>query len=377
MKNIDLNIKRMLSLLESKMGDVKPLINEQLIPTSFLPKQDWISTKTPEEWLKWIKNTRCLSNKSGANDASISDIMTTSTEKLPETNTNEPYIKVTKFKRTSKTGEEVPTNLYVFGKKSSTGKGGYFKMFLQNVGDKSYIEGQLDCSNVYNTETTSVASEVRGVNTEENVDKILKGLGFTRQIEPGDTTQQENGTTVKDLCIAFPDWCPGNGLLKQYADGLQGDTPIYPMTDQQMDDAVKYGYVKDVDRVKEKQNRFNLKRGIKKINKENFTNQSCNTALITMEACSKNPTLCDKYVKTNSRLQNVGGGNVMGPNAGKLWLSKHIKLCRNNNMYNKNQLADINDLRIDGTQAGIQLEQTIGKNIRESLKELNLINKIG
>jgi hypothetical protein len=37
-------------------------------------------------------------------------------------------------------------------------------------------------------------------------------------------------------------------------------------------------------------------------------------------------------------------------------------------MYNKKQLADVNDL---------QLEQTIGKNIRESLKELNLINKIG
>jgi hypothetical protein len=55
----------------------------------------------------------------------------------------------------------------------------------------------------------------------------------------------------------------------------------------------------------------------------------------------------------------------------------YIKLCRDENMYNKNQLADVNDLRIDGVNAGIQLEQTIGKNIRESLKELNLINKIG
>ena len=381
MKNIDLNIKRMLSLLESKMGNVKPLINEQFVPASLLPKQDWISTKKPEEWLEWIKDTGCITSKPGGSGGDVGiTIKTTATEKLPDTTPNEPFIKVTNFKRTSNiSNEEVPSTLYVFGKKSRDGEAGHFKIFVQNVGEKyeRYIEGELNCSVQYKTETTSVASKVRGVNTEKNVDKILKDLGFTRQIEPGDTTQQENGTTVKDLCVAFPDWCPGNGLLKQYADGLQGDTPIYPMTDQQMDDAVKYGYVKDVDRVKEKQNRFNLKRGIKKINKENFTNQSCNTALITMEACSKNPTLCDKYVKTNSRLQNVGGGNAMGPNAGKLWLSKHIKLCRSNNMYNKNQLADINDLRIDGTQAGIQLEQTIGKNIRESLKELNLINKIG
>ena len=379
MKNIDLNIKRMLSLLESKMGNVKPLINEQFVPASFLPKQDWILKKEPEEWLKWILDKGCISRRPGGAESKISEITTTTTEKLQGINSNEPLIKVTKFNQINKRGFDIPTNLYILGKKSREGKEGYFKLFYQIEGDKSnqYLEGQLDCSVQYKPETTSVASKGSDVNVEENVDIILKGLGFTRQLEPGDTTQQENGTTVKKLCVDFPDWCPGNGLLKQYADGLQGNTPIYTMTDQQMDNAVKYGYVKDVDRVKEKQNRFNLKRGIKKINKENFTNQSCNTALITMEACSKNPTLCDKYVKTNSRLQNVGGGNAMGPNAGKLWLSKHIKLCRNNNMYNKNQLADVNDLRIDGVNAGIQLEQTIGKNIRESLKELNLINKIG
>jgi len=375
MKNIDLNIKRMLSLLESKMGDVKPLINEQLVPTSFLPKQDWISTKEPTDWLNWIKNTGCIRNKTGAKESNIGDITTTTTEKLPDTKSNEPFIKVTNFKRINSAGEEIPTNLYVFGKKSREGKEGYFKLFLQNQGVNQYLEGQLDCSGVYKPETTSVAGEVRGVDTEKEIDEILKTLGYTRQLESGDTDQQTFKTTVKDLCTEYPNEC--KGLLKQYADGPQGNTPIYPMTDKQMDVAVKYGYVKDVDRVKERQNRFNLKRGIKKIYKENFTNQSCNTALVTMEECNKNPKLCDKIVKSNSRLQNVGGGNAMGPNGARMWLSEHIKLCRNNEMYNKKQLADVNDLRIDGINAGIQLEQTIGKNIRESLKELNLINKIG
>jgi hypothetical protein len=104
------------------------------------------------------------------------------------------------------------------------------------------------------------------------------------------------------------------------------------MTDKQRDEAVKSGYIKDVDRVKERQTAFNLKRGIKKINKENFNNQSCNTALIIMKNCNTNEELCANYVKTNSRLQNVGGGNPMGPNAARMWLSKHIKLCRKNNI---------------------------------------------
>jgi len=232
-------------------------------------------------------------------------------------------------------------------------------MFVKNKKVDTYTEARLNCSNVYNPETTSVASEVSDVNTEDQVNQFLKQNGYTRQLEPGDNDQQRLQTTVKELCET-PGLC--SGILKRYADGLQGDDPIYQMTDKQKGEAVKYGYIKDVDRVKERQTAFNIKRGIKKINKENFTNQSCKTAIITLDQCNTNEGLCGDYVKTNLKLQN------MGPNAARLWLSDHIKLCRKNNMYNKKQLADVNDL---------QLEQTIGKNIRESLKELNLINKIG
>ena len=360
MKNIDLNIKRMLSLLESKMGNVKPLINEQVVPTSPLPKQDWILAKQPKDWLTWIKDNGCITRRPGGEESKI-DMTTTATEKLHDTNTNEPLIKVTKFKRINNRGQEIPTNLYILGKKSREGKEGYFKLFFQNEGEKSnqYYEGQLNCSAQYKPETTSVASEVRDVNTEDQVNQILKQNGYTRQLEPGDNDQQRLQTTVKELCKT-PGMC--TGILQRYAEGPQGDDPIYQMTDKQKDEAVKSGYIKDVDRVKERQTAFNLKRGIKKINKENFTNQSCKTAIITLDQCNTNEEYCGNYVKTNLKLQN------MGPNEARMWLSKHIKLCRNNNMYNKKQLADVNDLK---------LEQTIGKNIRESLKELNLINKIG
>jgi ribosomal protein S8 len=361
MKNIDLNIKRMLSLLESKMGDVKPLINEQFDPTSLLPKKDWISTKSTEDWLKWIKDKGCITSRPGGAESKI-EITTTTTKKLPGTNSNEPFIKVTKFKPINKRGQEVMYNLYILGKKSLEGKEGYFKLFYQREGDKAnqYLEGQLDCSVQYNPETTSVASEVSNVNTEDEVNQFLKTNGYTRQLEPGDNDQQRSQTTVKKLCNETPGLC--SGILKQYADGSQGNKPIYPMTNKQRDEAVKSGYIKDVDRVKERQTAFNIKRGIKKINKENFTNQSCKTAIITLDQCNTKEESCGDVVKINPRLQN------MGPNEARLWLSNHIKLCRKNNMYNKKQLADVNDL---------QLEQTIGKNIRESLKELNLINKIG
>jgi hypothetical protein len=357
MENIDLNIKRMLSLLESKMGNVKPLINEQFVPASLLPKQDWISTKSTEDWLKWIVSIGCLRNK-GIKDDQIENKTVTS-ERLEGISSNEKYIKVNNFQDKTITGQPTLVDLYIFGKKSDNDKGGYFKMFVKNKKVDTYTEARLNCSNVYNSETTSVASEVSDVNTEDQVNQFLKQNGYTRKLEPGDNDQQRLQTTVKELCKT-PGLC--SGILKRYADGLEGDKPIYQMTDKQKDEAVKYGYIKDVDRVKERQTAFNIKRGIKKINKENFTNQSCKTAIITLDQCNTNEDLCGDYVKTNLKLQN------MGPNAARLWLSDHIKLCRKNNMYNKKQLADVNDL---------QLEQTIGKNIRESLKELNLINKIG
>ena len=139
MKNIDLNIKRMLSLLESKMGNVKPLINEQFVPSGFL-KQDWISTKKPEEWLEWIVSTGCIKRKPGGKDAIISDIITTTREKLPNTELNDPYIKVTNFKYVNKINQEVPSTLYVFGKKSRDGEVGRFKIFLKTKSEGDFTE---------------------------------------------------------------------------------------------------------------------------------------------------------------------------------------------------------------------------------------------
>ena len=369
MKNIDLNIKRMLSLLESKMGNVKPLINEQFVPASLLPKQDWISTKKPEQWLEWIKDKGCITRKPGGKDAIISDIITTTREKLPNTELNDPYIKVTNFKYVNKINQEVPSTLYVFGKKSRDGEDGRFKIFLKTKSEGDFTEGELNCSTQYKPETTSIASDVSGVNVEDPINKALFSVCYTRQLDPSDTSQSESGMTNKEFCSSNPGVCGTNSLLKQYADGQQGDIKIYKMSPTQKE---KSGCRTNKDVVNTRQSLWNLKRQNKKTLKSEIDKQSCKVMLETMTKCNtKETSLCTQYINNNRKLSGLDYV------AAKVEMVDYIKLCRDENMYNKNQLADINDLRIDGTQAGIQLEQTIGKNIRESLKELNLINKIG
>jgi hypothetical protein len=371
MKNIDLNIKRMLSLLESKMGNVKPLINEQFVPASFLPKQDWILKKEPEEWLKWILDKGCISRRPGGAESKISEITTTTTDKLQGINSNEPLIKVTKFNQINKRGFDIPTNLYILGKKSREGKEGYFKLFYQIEGDKSnqYLEGQLDCSVQYKDETTSIASGVRDMNIEEPVNQALFSICYTRQLDPNYAPQSETETTIKKICDDNPGVCGTNSLLKKYAEGKQGIIAIFEMSpDQKRKSACRT----NEDIVNTRQSLWNLKRQNKKTLKSVRDKQSCKAMLETAKGCkNKEPGVCNQLINNNQDLRGLAYP------AAKMEMVKFIKFCRDENMYNKNQLADVNDLRIDGVNAGIQLEQTIGKNIRESLKELNLINKIG
>lgn len=361
MKNIDLNIKRMLSLLESKMGNVKPLINEQVAPASLLPKQDWILAKESEDWLKWIITSGCITNIPGATGSKIGGITTTATENLPNTELNDPYIKVTNFKRINNIGKEIPTNLYILGKKSREGKEGYFKLFLRTQGDESpYLEGQLNCSVEYKDETTSVASKVRGINVEDPINKALFEICYTRQPDPNYAPQSETETTIKKICDDNSGVCGTNSQLKKYAEGQQGIIAIFEMSpDQKRKSACRT----NEDIVNTRQSLWNLKRQNKKTLKSVRDKQSCKAMLETAKGCkNKEPGVCNQLINNNQDLRGLAYP------AAKMEMVKFIKFCRDENMYNQNQLERVNDL---------QLEQTIGKNIRESLKELNLINKIG
>jgi hypothetical protein len=229
--------------------------------------------------------------------------MKTATEKLPNTELNDPYIKVTNFKRTSNiSNEKVPSTLYVFGKKSRGGEAGHFKIFVQNVGEKyeRYIEGELNCSVQYKPETTSIASGVSGVNVEDPVNKALFSVCYTRQLDPSDTSQSESGMTIKEFCSSNPSVCGTNSLLKQYTDGQQGDIKIFEMSPTQKE---KSGCRTNKVIVNTRQSLWNLKRQNRKTLRSEYDNQSCKVMLETMKVCNtKKPNLCDQYIKNNKKL---------------------------------------------------------------------------
>ena len=60
MKKVDLEIKRMLSLLESNLGNVKPLLSEQLDTED---KGGQTQGMSKEDTLTRVKETGCLTNK--------------------------------------------------------------------------------------------------------------------------------------------------------------------------------------------------------------------------------------------------------------------------------------------------------------------------
>ena len=129
MKRVDLEIKKMLSLLESEMGNVKPLISEQLEDED---KGGQTSTATtPESVLERMKETGCLSNK-GATD--ISAVGRWKPEYIDLINKNrqtqitagDPYVQ---FKM--KDGEGNVGKFFVFGKRG-LGPEGTFLLLKRN-----------------------------------------------------------------------------------------------------------------------------------------------------------------------------------------------------------------------------------------------------
>lgn len=121
MKKVDLEIKRMLSLLETKMGNVKPLLSEQ-----FDGSGDENNLTTPEEILQRAKETGCLTNKGATN---ISDISRWESKYLPLVNKNnltqisagEPYLK---FNMKDKNGDQ--GRFFLFGKRGRGPEGTFY-----------------------------------------------------------------------------------------------------------------------------------------------------------------------------------------------------------------------------------------------------------
>ena len=137
MKKIDLEIKRILSLVESKFGNVKPLLSEQLEDIGSTNKTNDIAN--PEGILTRMKETGCLTNKGATK---ITDIGRWQAKYLGLVNKNgntqiaagDPYVKFEMRDKEGDTGQ-----FFVFGKKGRGPEGTFY--LLKRTGNKVFQPG--------------------------------------------------------------------------------------------------------------------------------------------------------------------------------------------------------------------------------------------
>lgn len=169
MKNVDLEIKRMLGLLESKMGNVKTIISEQ-------ETSDEINFTEPEKWLNWVEKSGCLAGKPGFDK--LTDIYKVNPKnidlyKKSGINIVLPNDLYRSFVMNNKEGDI--NQFYIFGKKGNGPEGSF--LLLRNDKNKTecaqngvncFSEHHLVCPQ--RTATKSLVSDT----TELTADQLKK-----------------------------------------------------------------------------------------------------------------------------------------------------------------------------------------------------------
>lgn len=376
MKRVDLEIKRMLSLLETKIGDVKPLLNEQFDKEN---TGDQTKGMSKEDILTRVKETGCLTSK-GANK--VSDINRWQSKYLPLVNKNnltpiesgEPYVM---FEMKDKNGDL--GQFYVFGKKGRGPEGTLYllkrtgnRVFQQGAEgfDKPhFIEDALRCDeftqgksdisqdvkltadqmarredllrsgametgysyttqrptsgigkryiavdlntgtgtdgkqyikktevdslkNVFPTPNrffiwVDLGQEERGIDIPTEVEKLLATMGYTRQKPLPGTPEAAKPTTVKQLCKTAGT-CDDS--LKEYADSVEGDRQIWPMTTKQKQDAEAKFNIKVSDYksfVATSAGGREARKAVGKVQSQYADKDSCRAAITVLHACMK------------------------------------------------------------------------------------------
>lgn len=177
MKNVNLEIKRMLSLLESKMGDVRTIV-EGVEPEK---KSSEISFEKPEDWLDWMRNVGCLSRIGATQiDADTSYTRQQGIDALKKSGINnisvgEPFIR---FDMKDKAGDLKRFN--VFGKQGNGPEGSFVLIKDTGVKDptKRYVENHLNCTERKRGE--SFVSDVKNLSAEQNerLEDLISNYGI-------------------------------------------------------------------------------------------------------------------------------------------------------------------------------------------------------
>jgi hypothetical protein len=468
MKRIDLEIKRMLSLLETKMGNVKPLLSEQNIDNSN-------TVTSPEDVLTRVKETGCLTNKGATN---IVD-MKWQAKYLPLVTKNgltpiaagDPYLK---FNMKDKGGDN--GRFYLFGKrgrgpegtlyllKQTTNK--VFQQGAQGFEKPHFIEDALRCSEFESAKSdisqdvkltadqiqrrddilrsgaieadrsftaekpqsgvgtryvavdlntgvgtdgyqyikklkvddlkevfptpgrffiwVELGGEERGIDIPAEVEKLLATMGYTRQKPLPGTPEASEGTSVKELCKNSGN-CDAS--LQEYADTVESDRQIWPMTAKQKQEAETKFNIKVSDYksfVATSAGGRGARRAVKDIESQYADKDSCRAAITVLHACMKtnddgqcadtiNATYAKNYKKGDQQyldtlltlkelvkkceVQNVKLTGLMG---GKNYESMRDDLRKSTSKFSPYSNTDKRD---------ISLEESLTRNIRNTIRE--------
>ena len=473
MKRVDLEIKRMLSLLESQMGNVKPLLSEQLEDED-RSKSD-VAT-TPEGILRRMKETGCLTNKTATN---ISDIGRWKPEYVGIVNKNnntqiaagEPYLR---FNMKDRDGD--PGQFFIFGKRGRGPEGSFY--LLKRTGNKimdpavagyekaHFIEDALKCPEFeqakseisqdvkltadqiarrddllrsgaieanrsftterptsgigtiyvavdlntgigtdgkqYIKKTTvdslvnvfptpgrffiwvDLGTEERGIDIPAEVEKLLATMGYTRQKPLPGTPEASEPTTVKEMCKNS-----GNcdDTLQEYADTIEGDRKIWPMTAKQKTDAETKFNVKVSDYksfVATSAGGREARKAVKDIQSQYADKDSCRAAITVLHGCMKtndDGQCADTINATYAKNYQEGDKQYFDT---LLTLKELVKKCEAQNVKitgligGKNYESMRDDLRKSTSKFSpysttdkrdISLEESLTRNIRNTIRE--------
>ena len=173
MKNIDLEIKKMLGLLESKMGNVKPLVTEQ---NEIMEDGGEISFTDPNDWLKWLTGPAgCLTNKGVTKKTEIQNITADGVKTLSDAGVNvvkagEPYIR---FEMKDRNGDN--KQFLIFGKRDS--KGAFLLIKRDSGKTPEWSQNSLNCPELSRAE--SFVSDVKNLSLEQKqrLDNLVSQFG--------------------------------------------------------------------------------------------------------------------------------------------------------------------------------------------------------
>ena len=472
MKRVDLEIKRMLSLLETKMGDVRPLISEQIDEKDNSDQ----TNMSPEDILTRAKETGCLTNKGATN---ITDIGRWQAKYVPLVNKNnntqiasgEPYIQ---FFMKDKVGDQA--KFFLFGKKGRGPQGTLyllkrttnvvFKPGLEGYEKPHFIEDALKCAE-FEKETSDISKDVkltadqiarrddllrsgaieanrsftterptsgvgtryvavdlntgvgtdgkqyikkisvdslknvfptpgrffiwvelgteeRGIDIPAEVEKLLATMGYTRQKPLPGTAEAAEPTTVKEMCKNS-----GNcdDTLQEYADTIEGDRKIWPMTTKQKEDAEKKFNINVSDYksfVATSAGGRQARKAVANVQSQYADKDSCRAAITVLHGCMKTnddkqcaDTINAAYSKNYKGTENQYFDTLVT-------LKELVKKCEAQNvkitglMGGKNYESMRDDLRKSTSKFSpysntdkrdISLEESLTRNIRSTIKE--------